>query len=149
MSMEGYMISNDLAKHLTPFAQVISNRALAPAYKAIELSPDRIKACSSFAILEMALDIGIPETVFVDGLSFLSIVQSLPSRSELKLAVKDDVLRWNCGPASGRLALMNVTEAPEIPEIRGSEAPTTKDLGRVLELGGLSCNSEVLGSQGV
>lgn len=143
------MLSNELNKSLAPFYNIASARALAPHYRALELTPNCVKARSSFGMLEMYIDIGIKETVFVDAMAFLSIVASLPSRTDLKLTTKGDVLQWNCGPARGKLALMNVKDPPEIPEVWGEPAKTTKDFAHVLERGALSCDNEALGAKGL
>lgn len=144
------MFSDDLAKRLAPFRLVASRTAQAPAYRAIELSPDRVKACASFAMLQSKLDIGIAETVYVDAMAFLSIVQSLPPRSDLALDISNGTLHWSCGLAKGKLALMNVSETPEIPLTapRRGQA-TSKALASALERGSVSCDNTALGAVGI
>jgi len=144
------MLSNKLAARLTPFKHIVSRTAAAPMYRAIELSPDKVKGCSSFAVLEAYMEIGVDHPVYIDALSFLSIVSSLPPNEELKLSQKDGSVMWTCGPASGKLAIMEIKEVPGIPpEQIGTPVKANKLLGHMLDFGALSCDSAALGAAGV
>lgn len=145
------MQSDTLTKALAPFRHITSRTALAPAYRAIELGPERVKACASFAVLEAHLNIGVSDTVFVDAITFLSIVQSLPPQSDFVLTTSDGSLQWECGPARGKLALMNTVDTPEIaPSVRSRQRHrTTKALATALERGSVSCDNTALGAIGI
>jgi DNA polymerase III sliding clamp (beta) subunit (PCNA family) len=143
------MLSNEMAKLLSPFSLVSTRGAMLPQYRAIMLSPDVVRACASYGILEVYDDIGVADTVFVSAVEFLTVVRSLPSDHVVKLVTKDSVLHWSCGPAHGRLACLPAIEMPVIPAEGKPNCVTTKEMGNALAMGGLSCNANALVQEGI
>jgi hypothetical protein len=143
------MLSTELSKLVAPFKLIASRTALAPLYRVVEIAPDHLMACSSFALLHMHEVIDVNEVVHVDAPAFLAVVASLPSGQPIKLTAKAGVLSWTCGQAKGRLACIPPPEMPPLPADRtGRASPTSNALGVALDLGALSCSTNALGAPG-
>lgn len=149
------MLSNQLSAVLSPFSILGNRHALAPLYRSIELSPTGMRGCSSFALLEYDIPIGINATVCVDGAALLGIAKSLPDQHEIQFDVQNSVLHWTCGNARGRLATVTVTNLPSIDiesvlnTLDVGELPVDERVLTALELGAMSCDSTTIGMAGM
>lgn len=140
------MKSDDLSKLLSPFKHVALRSAQAPKYKVIELAPGYIRACATHGLLELLVETGVPNSIYVDTNLFLAVIQSLPPGQEVGLASEGNVLEWNCGQAKGRLACVPEVDMPAIPDPHGSGDVTSKAMAEALEYGSLSSNPTAIGS---
>ena len=147
------MLSNQFAALLAPFKMLCNKNALAITYRCLELHGKMIRGAARFGMMEVHGEFGIPEgpPIYVDGMTFLAIIGSLPSEEEVELNLEDKgVLAWQCGAARGRIALMSIPEMPSIKRGNKNElawVPTGEFID-VLKLGMLSCGNESLASIG-
>jgi hypothetical protein len=146
------MIAAHLAACLAPFAQLANKHALSDVYKCIEVQPQLVRGCSQYGVLEASLSIGIPETIWIDALIFTSVLKSLPDKEEVVFVLKSGALEWECGMATGKLAIMAAQKIPLIdPASLPKDAPwtPTESFIDALELGALACGSVGMASAGV
>jgi hypothetical protein len=146
------MLSQDFAALISPFKQIANRAALSATYRSLELSEKTIRGCSGFAMMEVHGDFGIPagKPFYVDALSFIAVVGSLPRDQEVKLALTDGVFEWSCGSAKGRLALASIDNMPKISHANSPEAwIPVAEFKAALQLGTISCGSESLASVGL
>lgn len=147
------MRGNQLAKALAPFGLIANKHALAPAYRSLQLSAGKVRGFSSYAALELELELPIEfavgECVYVDAEVFLSVLKSLPD-AELKIKLTAGVLNWSCGSAKGKIATIVIQDPPSLPEVTGEfQWEPTAAFYDALELGGLSCTNVALTSAGM
>lgn len=149
------MLSNELVAILGPFAQMTNRNALSAVYRSLRIEPDHIRTSSAYGILEAKVALGLPEPIVIDTASFVAVIKSLPTQEEVILEVKAGALQWECGMATGKLALAAretvISAIGVIPD-----APTYKmdkrrrdDFSEALELGGLSCGPVSMASAGI
>lgn len=145
------MKSNDLVAALAPFTLLSNRNALATAYRCLEISPSRISGAASYAALDVLAELGITDTFFVEAASFIAIAKSLPDDQEVVLGVEDGALRWECGSASGQLALAEVEEMPRNKNRKWGAKPfkPSAEFMESLELGGMSCGGDSMASAGL
>jgi hypothetical protein len=101
---EPTMKSTDLAKLLSPFKRLVDIRAIDPVYRTLELTADKIYGQSLYAQLDVSAEIGVDKPCFVDGNTFVSVVESMPADTDMTFKVTQNALEWKCGNASGKLA---------------------------------------------
>jgi DNA polymerase III sliding clamp (beta) subunit (PCNA family) len=145
------LLPRDIKEFLAPFKQLINRNALAPVYRCLALHPAYVRGCSAYGIMEAQMQLGLSAAIYVDALTFIGIVESLPPDEELILDTADGALLWGCGKAKGRLALLSVDNMPALPAAR-PDAPQwqpSKDFSGALRKGAVSCNSASLASTGM
>jgi hypothetical protein len=143
------MLANELYAKLAPFATMVNKHALSPSYRALRVEPTVVRAVSMFGLMEAEVPSGIPQPVDLDGEEFLQLLRSLPSQ-ELKLALSDNVVTWECGAAKGRIATMGDVNVPALtwPDNPGlREMPT--NFSRGLDSASLVGSSIALQSVGL
>lgn len=143
------MLSHDLKDRLAPFKLLISRSALNPIYRAIEIGPDEIRACTSWGILEVGVELGFSDTLHVDRAAFLAIVQSLPKGHQMVLSRDETSLLWSCGNARGKLALMPEISMPWIEWPQTDLLPFPIELAKAMELGSIACHTTALTALGM
>ena len=121
-------------------------------YRSLQLSPDRVVACSSFAVLEAAIKLPINETCYVDTAAFLVVASSLPPDVPISLSVESGALLWSCGKgqAKGKLATRDITHMPEIKRAKKPgiwEYP--EDFPDALRLGALASGQPAMATLGI
>ena len=151
MTKRTTMTAGELAKLLSPFKVLANKHALSALYKTLEIGPTIIRGMSSYAQLEVDVDLAIEQNCFVDALVFMSIVESLNPSNVLVLKQTENTLEWKCGHAKGKLALVIMDAMPAIKRGRMKQgAWTPPDMFvPALELGSLSCDSDTLASIGM
>lgn len=149
------MLSNQLASALAPFALIVNRSALSPVYRSLLIEPDRVRAASAYGILQASIGLGLPEPIVVDAASFIAVIKSLSSHEEVALEIKAGALHWECGMATGRLALASkeiiipsITAIPNEPPYR-LDKRSREDFAEALDLGGLSCGPVSMASAGI
>ena len=144
------MLATTLQTRLSPFSLLVNSSAISASYRALQLSPGRVRGCSMFGSMEVAVDTGLESEVAVDGDAFLQILRSLPA-GELKMVSSGTSLSWSCGAAKGQLALMGEdtrVTPPEWPsKIAWEQVEPT--FGRALEMGAMACGTSALMSVGL
>lgn len=145
------MLSNELAAILAPFAQMANRNALSAAYKTLEISPAHIRGASPWGILDAAVETGIGETFWIDAISFINVVKSLP-KEEISFTIKGGALHWDCGLAEGKLGLpgaeIAIPNADWKTSKKKSRSPD-KQFIQALSLGSLSCGPESMMTAGL
>lgn len=157
------MKSNDLAAALKPFGMLANKNALSASYRSLFLAPGLIRGASAFGVLEAHVPISITtkegaainEPVVVDASAFAALSQSLPTEEEVELVLQSGALHWECGMATGKLAI-NAKEV-QIPTIDdeligpviGLPIRERVALSEAVELGGLSCGPSSTSSAGI
>jgi len=135
------MYSNELKAQLAPIKRLTISASLPLAYRALYLSRNSIKGCFSSGILELKIDHGLTEPVYVLGANFLAIIDSLPDKQTVDLRIVDNALAWTCGNAKGRIATLSHVDMPSVDEISGTSCTPSEEFCKALALGGVSCGS--------
>lgn len=138
------MYSHELKRLIAPVKLVASRSAMAPKYQALEIAPDGLKACSSFGLVDIAAELDVNQTVYVDASAFLAVVDSLPDNEAVRIVLSGTAIEWDCGNANGRLArLPTVADMPSLPEYSKGDVVAddydANEFSQALTLGGLSC----------
>jgi hypothetical protein len=138
-----------LQNALSPFNLLVNASALSANYRVLAIAPDRVRGCSMFGAMEVAIETGLTSEICVDGESFLQVLRSLPS-GDFQMVVSGDILSWSCGSAKGRLGTrsegqVGQLEFPEDIQFREVGA----SFGHGLEIGSLGCGSSGLMSLGL
>jgi hypothetical protein len=144
------LLPQHLKEFLSPFRILCNRHALSPVYRSLELSPSKVVGAASYGILEVNLKLGLTDTIYIDAVTFLAVIDSLPQEEEFVLLHDQGVLNWTCGSAKGKLALVAIEDMPKISRVprRPAWAPPAL-LGPALERGALSCGSNTLASVGL
>jgi hypothetical protein len=144
------MLSNDLNKLLAPFAQITNRHALSVNYRTLEVQPRMLRACAAYGILEADAALGISDPFFVDTGAFCAVVKSLPADEEVIFKVMNNALHWECGLASGKLALVGADIIiPQMPKLELEGISVPAGLADGLGLGSLSCGDSSLATAGI
>lgn len=135
------MDAKALGELLAPFKLLCTKHALSARYKTLELTGKVVRGLSSFAALEVAVNLDISEPCAVDAALFLSVLDSLPKGPSLRLIAGDGVLAWECGNAKGKFAMATLDKPlMEVGTFKNDEAwEITDDFSTALTLGSLSC----------
>jgi hypothetical protein len=149
------MKSTDLVRALAPLALLANRHALSPAYRAMQITATSVRACASYGVIELAIELPIAnqsaDPVYIDTGSFVAVLKSLPAE-DVSFDLAGGVLAWTCGNAKGKLATTAIKEYPVlgyvIEEVRAPYEPTD-EFYQALELGGLSCTNVALTSAGM
>lgn len=148
------MIANELKKLLQPFRLIVSRNAINPAYRAIEINPNMIRACATYGIIEVTALIGVATSIYVDASAFLAVVFSSPGKQEFELSYDNSSLSWVCGNAKGQLALIAM-EGDGMPSIEyqtipvQDPAPIPVGFAKALDMGAISCDNAALSAIGM
>lgn len=144
------MKASEVASRFAPFGALINKHALSDNYKALLLTPTSVRAMSAYGAMETELALGVDSEVAIEGDAFLQILRSLPV-AEFELGASDGVIKWKCGVATGRLAVMgskvNIPSPPWPEDLRPVEVASDFALG--LDLGGMACGTTALLSVGL
>jgi DNA polymerase III sliding clamp (beta) subunit (PCNA family) len=144
------MLSNDLARLIAPYKQMINKGALSPTYRVLKLQGWSIIGASNYAVLEVDAELLLDPPVCVDAANFIAIISSLPDNQEVELSAEDGVLAWKCGQAKGRLAIMPEVKLMGIDRkpARGGWVPTPP-FREALDLGSISAGNDSFASAGM
>ncbi len=148
------MKSGELVTALAPFALIANKHALSPAYRSIALSAKLVRGCSSYALVELDIDMPFDKPpdadVYVDAESFIAVIKSLPDE-EVKLSLTSGVIAWECSAAKGRLATAVVTDSPTLTRDTSGDIPyePTDAFYQALDLGAMACTNVALTSAGL
>jgi hypothetical protein len=150
------MKSNELNKLLAPFKLLSNRAALSQTYRSLQISYDRIRGCSNFAVLEIATPLMNDDqpSFCVDAAAFMAVISSLPDKQEVALTADEGVMIWECGQAKGRLALLPEVKMPVIERKTEKGRKVLKwkppeSFRIALEVGGLSCGNDSMASSGM
>lgn len=136
------MRGTDLANFLSPFAVLANKHAMSPIYKVLEITPDVIRGCSPWGILECVVSIGITDTIWVDAEPLIGVVKNLPGE-QIEFEQSGSTLSWKCGKATGKLGLRSKMEMPSYEFAKPVGDPNIdKDFPEVLQLGSLSASKD-------
>lgn len=143
------MKSGALAATLGPFSALAVKNASANMYKTLEVSPDTIKGCGLWGVLEADVTLGNTETFWVDTAHFIGLIKSLPN-DEIDFELTDKTLQWTCGNAQGKLALRGPIDLPVVTwtELEDAWQPGPNTV-YAIELGSLSMGPADMASQGI
>lgn len=148
------MIASELKALLQPFRLITSRNATNPAYRAIEISPNLIRACATYGIVEVTASIGVDTTIYVDASAFLAVVFSSPAKREFEMKCDNSSLSWVCGNAKGQLALIAIGE-DGMPSIEYQALPIQDPaaiptgFAKALDMGAISCDNAALSAIGM
>jgi hypothetical protein len=142
------MLVKEMNAALSPFKLLCAKNALAPQYKALELSPNKIRGCSTFGRAEVMVATGVPTVTYVDAWTFINVVHSLPGDAALEFATDGNVLNWKAGASRGRLAQLTVADMPGIADEEGSPYQPDPDFVNSLTLGALSSGDTAMATVG-
>ena len=138
------MKSTELTLLLAPFAALANRHAMSPIYKALEISPETIRGCSPWGILEVDAEIGTTETFWVDAAQLVGAVKGLPA-AEVVFIQTATTLSWTCDNAQGKIALLGKLDIPthdwegpqtDVPNIDSA-------FPEALKRGGLSASRDI------
>jgi hypothetical protein len=111
--------------HAAPLVQAVdlatrvSNQtSLTPLYRSIELSPDKVRACSEHGNLIVHLPQGIEgitAPILIDAVQLSAVVKSLGDKDEIVFKIEDTSLFWKSGASKGRF--QSVQQTLPIPPI--------------------------------
>lgn len=136
--------TTSLVQLLKPFAVMNDRSALSASYKSMELSPEGIRGCAGFGVLEATAGLPIDDSCVVDTATFLAVAKSLPPDAPLEMEATENTLIWavmdNRGKvaAEGKLALVEVDALPAAGQLGKNPIRLTPYFVDGLDLGGLS-----------
>lgn len=142
------MKASDLADALSIYSGVCRKSAVTEEYRCLLLSPNSIRGCAPFGIVETKFDLPISEPVYVEGEKLIGLVKTLPDQ-EIELKATKSSLQWKCGSSKGQFSLRG-TKPPsdiQLPTEITFEAP--EGFGDNLLLAATSCDSPALVSLGL
>lgn len=131
-----------LYKRLALFGAVVSAKAISVNYRAMAFGPDSVRACAPWAEIQARTATGLDDEICVDGANFLAQVKDAPERAPFVMRREGNGLRWECGPARGRLPQLDATVAT--PATGKATHPVGPDFGAGLRLGALACFATAL-----
>ena len=100
-------------------------------------------------MLEAILKLPLESEIFIDGMTLIAVVDSLPQGQEIELEADSNVLNYSAGSARGRLALLAIDGMRSVPRVREEGWEPGTSFIRALELGAMSCDSEALATIGM
>jgi len=122
---------------------------MSPVYKALEVTPDTVRGCSPWGILEVDVKIGTKETFWVDALQFVGVLKTLPA-GDVTFTQSGSTLSWSCQRAQGKLALLGKLDIPTQEWEKLEEKNIDADFLAALQLGSLSASRDIgMSSAGV
>lgn len=145
------MLASELTAILAPFAQLANRHALSNVYRALYITPDKVRGCAPWGILEADAELGVSAPFWIDAAHFIAVVRSLPE-DDVQLELKGGGLVWSCGMADGKLALLGDMKFPEVswkPLSAANLWEPPKSFLAALQLGALSCGAMSMASAGV
>lgn len=143
------MLSLNAYGVLSAFQYLCQKNSISSTYRTLHLDTDKIRACSAFGIMEVDCQLGIDKSCYVDAISFISLIKSLPNQ-ELEINVKDTVLSYKCGQARGQLGTKEEVEIPVISFPKDAKfEKMSPDFQDKMELGTLACGKSALMSIGL
>ena len=141
--------STDIVEFLKPFRRVVDRKAMAVAHRALALDVEHIRGMAPFAKLEVRARLGLESLCYVDGATFMAVMDSLPEKEDVEFATDAGALLWECGKAKGKMALLEVEGMDAIThKISKKAQPFPHAAAAALRLGLLSSGGQDLAAAG-
>jgi hypothetical protein len=138
------MKASELSKVLTPFKHLVDPKAIDPLFRTLELTANRVYGQSIYAQLDTAAAIGVSEPCFVDGTTFISVVESMPGDSDIVFKAMPNGLGWKCGNASGTLNQLPAATLDKNSNRRGKNVwKVNESFTKALGIGAIACNKNM------
>jgi hypothetical protein len=137
---------------LKPMALMPDANALTPINRCLIIHAGAVESFTSWGHLRSTIDFGIPETIAVEGSKLLAIINHSHAAEDVTFELKDHALHWKCGRSTGKLAIVDAFDIPEISypkRVPANACKTDKLLAEAIDLGALSCGSSGLASIGM
>ena len=128
----------DLYAKLSWLDRIADRKAISASYRAVALSPEHARAAAPFGSLRLVVDLGLDDEVCVDAADLIGVVHTAPGQASFKTTLRDNALRWSCGPARGHLSLLDATVPT--PAFAGDLVPLAAEFGPGLALGAIACS---------
>lgn len=145
------MLASELNAILAPFAGLANKHALSNVYRALYITPEHIRGCAPWGVLEAAAELGVSAPFWIDAAHFIAVARSLPE-DHVELELKGGGLAWACGMSDGKLALLGELKFPETswkPLGATDLWEPPKSFLEALQLGSISCGAMSMASAGV
>jgi hypothetical protein len=138
----------ELVDLLEPLSTIQDTKALAPEHQVLQFRPDGIYGRTAHAAIDLKYSLGLAPFA-MDSSTLLDTISTLNASDELKLSLEETTFCWESGSAKGRIATKAPSEFVPLPVMSEKATPCSPALGRVLELGALSCHNTALATIGM
>lgn len=122
-------------------SMITNSSSLVPLYRSVELSPGRMRACSEYGNLEIAMECDLPRPVLIDCAGVNSVIKTVPSEGDLHCELKGDRICWSSKTSTGYW--LRVEQSHQIPLISHPHHPWSPpdDFADALMLAGSAVQS--------
>ena len=135
------MKADDIYSSLEPF-RLLSRKGLSPIYRVLHCTPEKVSGCATFGQMEIEIDMGLSEPIFVYTDNFLALLRSLPAQ-EVTFTCVGHALEWECGKAKGKISCVEDIEMPSF-EWKQPHTALAKDFAKRLDSIDLGLSSTLL-----
>lgn len=127
----------------TKILNKISNQSsISELFRCVELTSNGFRTCSEYGNCEVWIDLPIQGPLLINTAAFTSVINSLPSSSDIEFRQTNEKLSWSSGSAKGHWALNSFTQSiPLIPSNKDFTWIPSSEFADALDLASSACQS--------